>query len=130
MIISLEENNHDIVMAVAKKALAHTPQLLVRSQLRPEEPMAFASGLFVRWKERPFLLTAGHCVQDENGNAHKVGIMIKRHFHALSGHTWAHANPKIDLGFILLSEQSENACASVYPFFRTFTSVFLCHQGQ
>ena len=103
-------------MAVATKALAYTPQLMVRSLERPEEPVPFASGLFVKWNRRSFLLTAGHCIQDGKGNVNKIGLMIDRHFYAISGHSWVHADPKIDLGFVLLTEQSEKICADAYPF--------------
>jgi hypothetical protein len=109
-IISLEDNLNVVYTESAKKILPFTIALYIPA---PEKKSIehLGSGVLLRRNNDYFLVTAGHCMKQDNKIIYS-GILDGRDFVKLQGAAMVEQGfeKKFDIGILRLDEQSKNAC--------------------
>lgn len=115
MLITLEENIHDVLETVTPKILSYTPQLYTESESYPWGIVPHATGVLIKRRNAYFLLTSGHCIE-EKGKVYKFGIVVKEKLYFFQENKFIHYDSQNDLGIIKLSEESVAICKEHYQF--------------
>jgi hypothetical protein len=117
-LISLEKHVQMVYEEAAKKILLHTPLLFIRSTQRENSIEPLGSGVLFKAREKHFLLTAAHCIQQKR-ELIKIGVLNKEgKLRLLKGKVVMQRGERneIDIGVVELEPESVNLCKETHSF--------------
>jgi hypothetical protein len=116
--ITLEQHVTEICNETAKRVLTHTPQLYVFKDEKSKTIQSHGCSVLVRLRSTYYMITARHCVV-QNDKLIKIGVLnSKGHLRLIGGHVTMNTgeDDRVDLAVIKLLPASVEILSESYKF--------------